>query len=129
MCKNLSTALKDNHRVMIVTKSTYKGIRNWIHFQWFHVLISFIMVLYADMSRIQGKNTYQLTRNIWTKSIFRFIPQYFSKEWLHTPTLFILLVSYTIQIPSGLVPRIIDDQSLTNEFPLNFALQREPILP
>ena len=84
----------------------------WCHL-WFYMLVSV------------GYTSYQIIRNIWTKFIFGFIPQHFFQEWLHTystlptliPTLFIVLVSYPIQIPSGLVPGVINDQSLSEKSP------------
>ena len=76
----------------------------WCHL-WFYMLVSV------------GYTSYQIIRNIWTKFIIGFMPQHFFQEWLHTPTLFILLVPYPIQIPSGLVPGVINDQSLSEKSP------------
>ena len=113
MYQSLCTALKDNLSVIIVTEvyikaskieNTFSGFMFWCHL-WFYMLVSV------------GYTSYQIIRNIWTKFVFGFIPQHFFQEWLHTPTLFIVLVSYPNQIPSGLVPGVINDQSLSEKSP------------
>ena len=71
------------------------------------------MVVYACMSWIQGNNTsYQITRNIWTKSIFGFIPQplfkngfipqHYSFSQFHNPSKFFLAWSRALLMTSPL---------------------------